>query len=342
MGVPKVPTRGFTSYFSEKTNPKSNLTLTSSSIEPLQRVFSTLPENATVHVNFEDTAYNDYRTLAKTLAEEMPRLQPNPSTKIFTSIIPVGFFSQVVPSATVDLGVSWSSMTYLEHQPKLEVSPDADMSTINAARKAATEKAGKESVAKFLTLRAAEIKPGGYFVAAMGGAAPSGETQESNPGAAPLGKAMMIMIQNGKIAPQEAMKFASWPAYDGTTIEDLKELLAKPEMAALWEVEVAEPYLVEHPAWKTYQEALKIAGSDEGASDKAVLDYSRAIMTNLLASSGAFWSSILKHNRGEDWHGEDEFVNEMTEVAVEQCAKDFKDMRVVIWYNYLRLKRKAA
>lgn len=249
-------------------------------------------------------------------------------------MIPIGFFEQVVPDGFADIGFSWSSMNYLSRIPDISLDATASPADFVAARHKALAAAGHSDLVKLLRQRAREIRPGGYFVAAIGGQRPAGEPDRplTNTGFQPLQGALMKMVASGTLKKEELMGLALFPSTE-RTVEEVRASLN--ETTSLWEVETLEPKLIEHPAWATYQAALKTGDKKE----EATREYAFAVVVNLVSSSGWFWIDTLKKTRGEDWTGGDAFLAELTRLAVDVCIQEFHDMRVEIWYNYVRLRR---
>ena len=67
-----------------------------------------MPEGAVVSLVFEDTPFNDFGSLAKTVAQNFAK--PDEKVFIAPSLVPLGFYQQVVPEGQADLGFSWSSL----------------------------------------------------------------------------------------------------------------------------------------------------------------------------------------------------------------------------------------
>jgi hypothetical protein len=85
-----------------------------------------LPNDAVVRIFFEDTPFDDFSNLVATIGGKRWRLGlKDKSPSIFPAIVPIGFYSQVVPKASVDFGFSWSSFNYLETKPTLKLDSNA-------------------------------------------------------------------------------------------------------------------------------------------------------------------------------------------------------------------------
>lgn len=305
-------------------------------VEPLQKAISTLPAGATAQLLFEDTPFNDFGSLARTIAQHFaPSGEPD-NVLVAPSMIPVGFFNQVVPDGYADIGFSWSSLNYLRTVPSVSLDATASPADFVAARREAFSTAGHADLVRLFHLRAREIREGGHFIAAIGGQKPAAEQTLSSTGFEPLQGAMMKMIGTGSLSSSELMQMALFPTHE-RTLEDVRTALD--EVAPLWEVEHIEAKLIEHPAWATYQAALEAAGGDAGKKDEAVRAYAYAVVVNLLSSSGWFWVDVLKKARGPEWDSGDAFLDELTKLSIEECVEKFADMKVQIWYHYVKLRR---
>lgn len=270
-------------------------------IEPLRQVLSTLPYNAKATLLFEDTPYNDFNTLCDAINSSLHFLSnPGPRSKvsIYHAMGPRNFYNVLLPNPTADLGLAWSSFNYLSSQPQINVAPDASFAEFSKARAEALSVAGHADLIKLLRLRAQEIRPGGYLVAAIGGKKPAGEERETEAGAQPLQAAFISVMETGKLTRKEMAEFAMFPSHERTP-EEIKQVLDLDEMKALWEIESFEPKLIAHPAWTVYENSLKSISCDE-ARLEVVEAYARATVTNLVSSTGWFWIDILKRTRSAE------------------------------------------
>ncbi|KAK7215907.1 hypothetical protein V2G26_003910 [Clonostachys chloroleuca] len=311
-------------------------------IEPMEKILSSLPNGATASLVFEDTPWNDWPTLVETIYNKMHTIsQPGRNIQLFLNLVPVGFYDHVVPKKAADVGLCWSSLNYLKVQPNLNLDPSAPPSEFIAARRKAFATAAHQDLIEFLKFRASEIREGGTFVAAVGGQKPDSNTRPTNTGMAPLQAAMLKLVRMGRLTATELAQFALFPSHERTP-EELQNALAIPEVADLWEVETVEPKLIVHPAWETYQKTLNMSGQNDVKQKEALKNYAQASLQNLVSSSGWFWLEVLKKSRGSHWIGGQDLLEELTRVAVQEWVENFENMKVEIWYTYLRLKRKGA
>ncbi|KAF9770779.1 hypothetical protein IL306_011615 [Fusarium sp. DS 682] len=303
------------------------------SIEPVRKAISALPDGAIASLIFEDTPHNDFGTLAKTVADNFTN--QDGKVQIMPSLVPLGFYQQVVPTAQVDIGFSWSSFSYLEKIPTVRLDATAPPAEFAAARHKALATAAHTDLIKLFKLRAKETRSGGYFIAAIGGQAPEGETTPSKPGAQVLQAGLMRMVAEGKLAVPELMQMALFPAHERTP-DELRAALKDDTVASLWEIESIDSKLIVQPAWHVYQDKVK---ADPGKKDEALEEYAQVAINNLISASGWFWVDVLKKLRGENWDGGEAFLEELISITVEEFVTKFADFKLEIWYNYIRLKR---
>ncbi|KAF7549354.1 hypothetical protein G7Z17_g6440 [Cylindrodendrum hubeiense] len=309
------------------------------SLQPLNLVLESVPDGATVEILFEDTPFNDFSTLAKTLGRGIPYSSlAKRDVTVFLKMVPTGFYNPIIPQPKADLGISWTSMNYLESQPNVTLNPAATPADFLAAKHEAFAAAAQKDLIKFLKLRANEIRDGGYFVAAIGSQKPKSEVVPSNPGFKLLQSVLVQMVGKGSLTYGELTQFALFPSHERTP-EELQEALQVPEIEALWAVESLESKLVVHPAWLEYQETIELAGTDEVKKKTALEVYARAVTLNLVSASGWFWLEVLKHHRGPSWNGGDAFLEELTELSIREWVESSDESKVEIWYIYLKLKR---
>ncbi|KAF4474652.1 fusarin C cluster-methyltransferase [Fusarium agapanthi] len=233
------------------------------SIEPVKAI-STLQDGAIASLIFEDTPFNDSGTLAKTVSDNFSN--EDSKIQIVPSLVPLGFYQQVVPTGQADIGFSWSSFNYLENIPSVSLDATASPAEFAVARHKALATAAHTDLIKLLKLRAKETRSGGYFIAAIGGQAPEGETTPSKPGSQVLQAGLMRMVGEGKLALPELMQMALFPSHERTP-KEVQAALNDETIAPLWEVESLEPKLIDQPAWHTYQAKIKANENERRSSE---------------------------------------------------------------------------
>ncbi|KAG5746988.1 hypothetical protein H9Q69_002444 [Fusarium xylarioides] len=303
------------------------------SIKPIKKVISTLPDGAIASLIFEDTPFNDFGTLAKTVADNFTN--HDSKIQIVPSLVPLGFYQQVVPTAQADIGFYWSSFNYLENIPSVSLDATASPAEFAVGRHKALAAAAHTDLIKLLKLRAKETRSGGHLIAAIGGQAPEGESTPSKPGSQVLQAGLMRMVGEGKLALPELMQMALFPSHERTP-KEIEAALKDEAVAPLWEVESLEPKLIVQPAWQVYQDKIKV---DDSKKDEALKEYARVSINNVVSASGWFWVDVLKKSRGQDWDEGEAFLEEFINIAVEEFVTKFADFKLEIWYNYIKLKR---
>ena len=296
----------------------------------MKRVISTLPDGATASLIFEDTPFNDFGSLAKTVSTHFT--DTNDKVFVAPSLVPIDFYRQVVPANSVDLGLSWSSFNYLESTPTIALDATASPTDYAIARHKALATAAHSDLIKVLKLRAKEIREGGYLIAAIGDQKPEGETTPSKPGGHILQAVSMRMVSEGKLSLPELMQMALFPSHERTP-DEVRAALNDEAVAPLWKVEVFESKLIVQPAWEVYNNA------PQSEKEEAFKKYATVAIQNLVDAAGWFWIDILKRSRGEEWNGADAWLKEFTDMGVEETITKHADFKAEIWWNYLRLKR---
>lgn len=296
----------------------------------MRKAISTLPEGASASLIFEDTPFNDFGSLAKTVSTNFSNT--NERVFIAPSLVPVGFYQQVVPANSIDVGFSWSSFNYLQNTPTIALDATASPTDYAIARHKALATAAHTDLMKLLKLRAKEIREGGYLIAAIGGQKPEGETRPSNPGGHILQAVTMRMVGEGKLSLPELMQMALFPSHERTP-DEVRAALNDEAVAPLWEIEVFESKLIVQPAWEVYNNAAQTK------KEEAFTKYATVVIENLVAAAGWFWIDILKRSRGEGWDGADAWLKEFTDMGVDEMVTKHPDFKAEIWWNYLRLRR---
>lgn len=296
----------------------------------MKKAIATLPDGGTASLIFEDTPFNDFGSLAKTVSTNFG----NPNEKIFVApcLVPVGFYQQVVQENSVDIGFSWSSFNYLENTPTIALDATASPADYAIARHKALATAAHTDLIKLLKLRAKEIREGGYLIAAIGGQKPEGETRPSNPGGHILQAVTMRMISEGKLSLPELMQMALFPSHERTP-DEIRAALNDEAVAPLWQIQVFESKLIVQPAWEVYNNAVQTE------KEEAFRKYATVVIENLIAAAGWFWIDILKRSRGGEWDGADVWLKEFTDMGVEEMVTKHADFKAEIWWNYIRLRR---
>lgn len=147
------------------------------SVEFVRRILNSVSDGTAVEILLEDTPFNDFSSLSKTLHAEIDQPFTERQVRLFPRMIPVGFYNRIVPNQLVDLGVSWSSMNYLRTQPAFEFSLQSTAADFAAEKHEAFSSTAHQDLISFMTLRASEIREGGCLVAALGAQKPALEAK---------------------------------------------------------------------------------------------------------------------------------------------------------------------
>lgn len=133
------------------------------------QALATLPKNTQVTLALNDSPSNDFNTLSATVERNKTQLSRDGELDTCTIMLPASFYGPVLPPALkADIGLSLSSLHYLEHElPPLKELPADAVQWENMTRDAAKVFSVTEMV-KFLRLRADEIRsPGGRLILAF-------------------------------------------------------------------------------------------------------------------------------------------------------------------------------
>ncbi|KAF9728449.1 hypothetical protein PMIN04_012921 [Paraphaeosphaeria minitans] len=323
---------------------KSRLTLVdygcsqgANSIAPIKQLLSTLPDGSSAHIIFNDRPYNDFSALAATIKQHGRELDRNRSLMIFPSMVPISFYNPVTSPTSVDIGVSWSSFNYLEYQQPLL--PASDLATLVKQRTTRNAKHAHSDLVKLLRLRAAEIKPGGCFIFALGGRVAG--NQSPNAVAQAMMVAIKCMVENGTLT-QEQMIALDPPMYE-RSMEECDEAFTK--LAALWTVERKFERIVAHPAYVLLQEKKAEACGNEAEEIKASREYASIVVDWIVASFSWFFVKALRAGVDEEeqlktWtSSEESLLEEFAKMTKEVFLTSFQDQKVEFCYLYFKLSR---
>ncbi|KAF2494775.1 S-adenosyl-L-methionine-dependent methyltransferase, partial [Lophium mytilinum] len=253
----------------------------SSSIIPLKALLATIPSGSSVELIFNDRPENDFTTLSRTIKDRETDLNRNGELLAFPSMVPVSYFNQIVPDNTVDVGMAWSTLNYLETQ--LPLAPTADLREMAQLRASRNVKQGHADLVKVLTLRAKESKKGGVFIAGTS-ARPSGEG--SHIASIIIGLMMGpigAMVAAGRMTPQNIMAMDP-PAHE-RAIEEVQGVFE--EVKELWTVESCFEKTIVHPAYEWLVEELK---KDDGSGKEGLRrEFATRIVDWILAAFAGFF-----------------------------------------------------
>lgn len=252
-------------------------------------------------------------------------------------MVPVSFYNLVVRPGSIDIGLSWSSFNYLEHQQPLLAA--SDLSTLVKQRAARNAEQAHSDLVKILQLRAAEIKPGGCFICALGG-----RVEKNNvPNA--VAQAMMVaikaMVGNGSLTQKQVIALDP-PMYE-RSMEECDKAFA--ELAALWTVERKFERMVTHPAYALLHERKAAAGGNEAEEVKVSREYASEVVDWIIASFAWFFVKALRAEANEEqklktWtSSEEHLLDEFAKKTKEVFFRSFRDQKVEFCYLYFKLSR---
>ncbi|KAJ6259123.1 Methyltransferase FUS9 [Drechslerella dactyloides] len=268
---------------------ESNLTIADygcsqggNSIPVVNRILSRVPSGATVSLVFEDLPSNEYTSLIKLL----PRLFGSYSSlKLYPSLVPKSFYESVVPSGSVDLGYTLSTIHWLKKMP-LPKPPTETVAEYYDKRDSRNSAAAKEDLRDFLTLRGQEIKSGGHLVIACFGSFTKEEIAHYKDALIlrhrVLFQGMETLANEGKL-PLKVMERINVPIYDRSE----KELFSGiDELKDTWVVDKYYRKMVHHPAYYKFLKACEDAGQNESEKIKAAKEYAGTLIDWLIAVFG--------------------------------------------------------
>ncbi|KAF5687022.1 benzoate carboxyl methyltransferase [Fusarium denticulatum] len=90
----------------------------------LANYLSNLPDISSATLVFNDTPFNDFSSLSRTIKANWSSLSQDGRLSISPLMVPQSFFGQVVPDDFVDAGFSFTALHWLQHMPFSWETPD--------------------------------------------------------------------------------------------------------------------------------------------------------------------------------------------------------------------------
>lgn len=303
----------------------------SNSLIPLKALLSTLPANSTVSLTLNDQPFNDWNTVSRTLSSREDEITRSGDLKLFLKLSPKSFYNQVVEDASVDIALSWSALSYLQHY--LPTPPFSSLAEMVTKRKQRNTAQAHIDLIKLLQLRACEVRKGGYFIATLGGTKEDGGEIASAPTTYAMMKALQDLVAAGKMTTEQLLGMD--PPIHERTITELRDSLDA--VSDLWTIQHISTQTITHPAWDTLQAGNK--------TDEDYREYAETIVDWVFS---AFEWYIVKGLRvKEEEKGPRKPVTDeerrVLDNLIERCKvyvrEEFRDLPCQIEYLYFKLVR---
>ncbi|ORY05385.1 S-adenosyl-L-methionine-dependent methyltransferase [Clohesyomyces aquaticus] len=305
----------------------------SNSLIPLKALLSTLPANSTVSLTLNDQPFNDWNTVSRTLHSREDEITRGGDLKLILNISPNSFYNQVIQDASVDIALSWSALSYLQHY--LPTPPFSSLPEMVTRRKQRNTAQAHIDLINLLRLRALEIKKGGYFIATLGGMkeGDGGENIASAPTTYAMMKALQDLVAAGTMTTTQLLGMD--PPIHERTVTELRGSLDS--VSDLWTIQHISTQTIIHPAWDSLQASQK--------SEQDYKEYAESIVDWVFS---AFEWYIIKGLRvAEEEKGPRKPVTDEERMVlddlIERCKKyvreEFKDLPCQVEYLYFKLVR---
>ncbi|KAI7772271.1 hypothetical protein LZL87_007632 [Fusarium oxysporum] len=208
-------------------------------IRLLANYLSNLPGLSSATLVFNDTPFNDFSSLSRTIDTNWPSLSQDGRLSISPLMVPKSFFGQVLPHDFVDAGFSFTALHWLQHMPSsFEPSDLAEYA--------------HEDLVSFLSARHREIRPNGTLTLCI----PSHGQIGVNPAVACLQASVRSLASTYHLDPSFTVRL---PLYFRTMEEILSSINAE---QGNWVVKSHVAVPIMHPSWSP-------AVLDKGGADMA-------------------------------------------------------------------------
>ncbi|KAG4291749.1 hypothetical protein FPRO06_13002 [Fusarium proliferatum] len=206
-------------------------------IRLLANYLSNLPSLSSATLVFNDTPFNDFSSLSRTIDTNLSSLSQNGRLSISLLMVPKSFFRQVLPDDFVDAGFSFTALHWLQHMPSSWETPDL-------ARYA------HEDLGSFLSARHREIRPNGTLTLCI----PCHGEIGVDPAVACLQASIRSLASAYRLDPSFIVRL---PLYFRTMEEILSSINAE---QGKWIIKSHVAVPIMHPSWSP-------AVSEKGGAD---------------------------------------------------------------------------
>ncbi|KAG5791136.1 hypothetical protein H9Q69_009815 [Fusarium xylarioides] len=208
-------------------------------IRLLANYLSNLPALSSATLVFNDTPFNDFSSLSRTINTNWTSLSQDGKLAISPLMVPQSFFGQVLPDDFVDAGFSFTALHWLQHMP-------SSWETSDLAGYA------HEDLVSFLSALHREIRPSGTLTLCI----PSHGEIGVDPAVACLQASVRSLASTYHLDPSFTVRL---PLYFRT----MEELLSSINVEqGKWVVKSHVAVPIMHPSWSP-------AVSDNGGADMA-------------------------------------------------------------------------
>lgn len=317
-----------------------------SRMNAMTQALSTLPEKRRVTLALNDSPSNDFNTLSATVERNRAQLSRDGELDICTVMLPASFYGPVLPPVMkADIGLSLSSLHYLEHElPPLEKLPDDAVQWENMTRDAAKAFSVTEMV-KFLRLRGEEIRsPGGTLILAFPCQSEDDRRVWWGLGLA-MRDAFLSAAADGYLDNDVVLRHGN--SMGTRTVEQVYEALEN--VKDIWTTEHLSLKDAMHPGYSNYVEAC--VGAEEDQKRDAYARFARTLVEMTYAVYTPFLLQAIRKARNNESSnvagagrlGQDE-EKELIEKLKLRSLNYFceREMGSPFWipYIYIRLDRK--
>ncbi|GME35882.1 Methyltransferase domain-containing protein [Neofusicoccum parvum] len=289
----------------------------------LHHILSTQPPTTGARISLIDVPHNDWNTLTRTLLAHLPTHRP-----LLPSLIPSTFHAQVLPTATVDIGVSWSALHFLSRAPAplAPSATDAELLARFVRHSAATAHA---DLVGFLAHRARETRAGGVFAGAMlAHVEADGATPNQAGVIAATVAARREFVARGRLGAEVAGVLVPARARARAEVDS-----ALGEVGGWWAVEACVVEEVVHPAYE-----VLVAEVEAGGGEEAYRRYAGSVARWWVAALGGMLTGVGVE--GEETVEEKRVMEELTERIAEIFFEKYRDDPTKSANWFLRLRRK--
>jgi hypothetical protein len=337
---PLVPFFPDLSHSSSITIADYGCALGANSIAPVRELLRTLPDGAAATLVLNDVASNDWNSVSRVVRERWDEVADG-RLNICVLMSPRSFYHQVLPPASVDVGVSWTAMQYLSQVPILPAAATSklDSAQLAALRAERTAAQGHDDLVRLLELRGVETRSGGWFIASLVATkSTSTEAYSTSPVFYALQKGLAKMVDAGRMTTEQVLAFEV--PMSQRTESDVYAALD--EVKGSWKLEAMFREEVLHPAW------LKIRSIPAGeATERDREEYAEAVVAWGLGVLSWQVVRALRVGSGEVDGGSEMRMTELEKEILRGLRREMKSVLCKecsewpsgIEYLYVKLRR---
>lgn len=293
-------------------------------------------------MGLNDGPTNDFNTLAATLERSRDQVSREGRLKVLKLMLPTSFYERVLPAPLkADIGLSLSSLHYLEHELQPLDSLPADAVQWETMTREAAKAFSVPEMAKFLRLRADETRsPGGILIVAVPSQREDDDRVWWGLGIA-MRAALISAVAEGLLDQRVVLRHGT--SMGTRTVEQVRRALEAVE--DVWTLDEFSTRDIEHPDYIRYTKEAAGLGPDQ--KRESYIRFAEMLVEMAYAVYTPFVIRAIRETKG---HSGDMSLSESKEETgiIERLKRKSLDyyceheMGSPFWipYVYIKLRRR--